>query len=228
MPSIRPEQLTVIVPTLNAGATLNAALASVAGAAEIIVSDGGSTDETLAIAEAAHARIVAGPPGRGRQLRAGAEAATGEWLLFLHADTVLVAGWRQAAGEHVRAQTEPGQAAYFRFSLDDLGWQARVLEALVAIRCAVFSLPYGDQGLLISRALFDDIGGFADLPMMEDVDLVRRLGGRRLARLPIAARTSADRWRRDGWAKRSLRNLVCLTLYFVGVSPARIAGLYER
>lgn len=228
MPSIRPEQLTVIVPTLNAGATLAAALASVAGAAEIIVSDGGSTDETLAIAEAAGARIVAGPPGRGRQLQAGADAATGEWLLFLHADTVLVAGWRQAAGEHVRAHATPGQAACFRFSLDDLGWQARVLETLVAIRCAVFSLPYGDQGLLISRALFDDIGGFADLPMMEDVDLVRRLGRRRLARLPIAARTSADRWRRDGWARRSLRNLLCLTLYFVGVAPARIARLYDR
>lgn len=228
MPSIRPEQLTVIIPTLNAGATLAASLASVAGAAEIIVSDGGSEDETQEIALAASARVVTGPPGRGRQLQAGADAAKGEWLLFLHADTVLVAGWRRAASEHVRAQAGPGQAVYFRFALDDLGWRARVLEAMVAIRCAVLRLPYGDQGLLISRMLFDDIGGFADLPMMEDVDLVRRLGRRRLAPLSVAARTSADRWRRDGWAKRSLRNLLCLTLYFVGIAPARIARLYER
>lgn len=228
MPSIRPEQLTVIIPTLNAGATLAATLASVAGAAEIIVSDGGSTDETLAIAGAVGARIVTGPRGRGQQLQAGADKATGGWLLFLHADTALAAGWRQAADDHARAHAAPGRAACFRFSLDDLGWQARVLEVLVAIRGVVFGLPYGDQGLLISRALFDDIGGFRDLPIMEDVDLVRRLGRRRLAALPVAARTSADRWRRDGWAKRSLRNLICLTLYFAGVAPARIARLYER
>jgi rSAM/selenodomain-associated transferase 2 len=228
MPSIRPDQLTVIVPTLNAGATLAATLASVAGAAKIIVSDGGSRDETLAIAKAAGARIVTGPRGRGRQLQAGADDAAGDWLLFLHADTALAAGWRRAAADHMDAPGASGRAAYFRFSLDDLGWQARVLEAMVAIRCAVFGLPYGDQGLLISRKLFDDVGGFRDLPLMEDVDLVRRLGRRRLAPLSVAARTSADRWRRDGWAKRSLRNLSCLMLYFVGVAPARIARLYER
>lgn len=228
MSSISPERLTVIIATLNAGQTLAATLASVAGVLEIIVADGGSDDETLAIARSVGARIVTSAPGRGRQLGLGANDATGDWLLFLHADTALAAGWRRAVADHMGTPASSEQAAYFRFSLDDLSWQARVLEALVAIRCAVFGLPYGDQGLLISRALFDDIGGFTDLPMMEDVDLVRRLGRRRLAHLPIAARTSADRWRRDGWAKRSLRNLSCLMLYFVGVAPARIARLYER
>lgn len=228
MLSFRSEQLTVVIPTLNAGATLAATLASIAGVAEIIISDGGSTDETRSIAGAAGARTVTGPRGRGRQLQAGADEATSTWLLFLHADTVLAAGWLQAAEDHARADAALGLAACFRFTLDDLGWQARALEALVAIRCAMFGLPYGDQGLLISRALFDHIGGFRDLPIMEDVDLVRRLGRRRLTVLPAFARTSADRWRRDGWARRSLRNLVCLTLYFIGVPPARIARLYER
>lgn len=228
MSSNSPDRLTVIIPTLNAGRTLAAALASVAGVLEIIVADGGSDDETLAIAGSVDARIVTSAPGRGRQLSFGANDATGDWLLFLHADTALAAGWRRAAADHMGTPASSERAAYFRFSLDDLGWQARILEVLVAIRCAVFGLPYGDQGLLISRRLFNDMGGFRDLPLMEDVDLVRRLGRRRLAPLAVAARTSAERWRRDGWATRSLRNLFCLTLYFVGVAPARIARLYDR
>lgn len=228
MSSISPARLTVIIPTLNAGATLAETLASVAGVSEIIVSDGGSHDATLVIAEAVGARIVICEPGRGRQLDIGADDATGDWLLFLHADTVLAAGWRRAAADHIEIAGSSGQAAYFRFSLNDLSWQARVLESLVAIRCAAFRLPYGDQGLLISRKLFNELGGFRDLPMMEDVDLVRRLGRHRLTPLAIVARTSADRWRRDGWARRSLRNLLCLTLYLVGVAPVRIARLYER
>lgn len=228
MSSISPERLTVIIPTLNAGQTLAAALASVAGVLEIIVADGGSDDETLAIAGSVGARIVTSAPGRGRQLDLGVNDATGDWLLFLHADTALAAGWRRAAADHMGTPASSGRAAYFRFSLDDLSWQARVLEAMVAIRCAIFRLPYGDQGLLISRRLFNDMGGFRGLPLMEDVDLVRRLGRRRLAPLSVAARTSADRWRRAGWARRSLRNLSCLMLYFAGVAPARIARLYER
>jgi len=228
MSSISPERLTVIIPTLNAGQTLAATLASVAGVVEIIVADGGSDDETLAVARSVGARIVTSPTGRGRQLGLGANDATGDWLLFLHADTALAAGWRRAVADHMGTPASSEQAAYFRFSLDDLSRRARVLETMVAVRCAVFGLPYGDQGLLISRQLFDDIGGFRDMPMMEDVDLVRRLGRRRLAPLPVAARTSADRWRRDGWAKRSLLNLFCLVLYFAGIAPARIARLYER
>ncbi|MFA7261717.1 MAG: TIGR04283 family arsenosugar biosynthesis glycosyltransferase [Caulobacter sp.] len=228
MSSISPERLTVIIPTLNAGQTLAAALASVAGVLEIIVADGGSDDETLAIAGSVGARIVTSAPGRGRQLDLGANDATGDWLLFLHADTALAAGWRRVAADHMGTPASSERAAYFRFSLDDLSWQARVLEAMVAIRCAIFRLPYGDQGLLISRRLFNDMGGFRGLPLMEDVDLVRRLGRRRLAPLSVAARTSADRWRRAGWARRSLRNLSCLMLYFAGVAPARIARLYER
>lgn len=227
MSSISPEQLTVIVPTLNAAATLAATLESVAGA-EIIVSDGGSRDETPAIARAANAQVVTGPPGRGRQLTLGAGIAAGEWLLFLHADTRLAPGWKRAMDDHIQSDGGSGRAAYFRFSLDDVSWQARVLEALVVVRCRVLGLPFGDQGLLVSRALFDAVGGFGDLPLMEDVNLVRRLGRRRLSPLSVAARTSADRWRRDGWARRSLRNLLCLTLYFLGVAPDRIARLYER
>ncbi|RYJ04407.1 MAG: glycosyl transferase family 2, partial [Acetobacteraceae bacterium] len=120
----------------------------------------------------------------------------------------------------------PDLARYARFTLDDPAPQARRLERLVAWRCRALALPYGDQGLLISRALYDELGGFRPLPLMEDVDLVRRLGRRRLAALPVDAVTSAERWRRDGWWRRSARNLGCLSLYFLGLPPSLIRRLY--
>jgi GT2 family glycosyltransferase len=91
----------------------------------------------------------------------------------------------------------------------------------------VFALPYGDQGMLIHRDLLRAVGGMRDLPLMEDVDLVRRLGRKRLAALDAEAVTGAARWERDGWTRRSARNLVCLSLYLAGVKPATIARLYE-
>lgn len=216
--------LSVVIPALNAGPALRPCLAALAGADEVIVVDGGSVDRTAAIAAEGGAVVVHAPRGRGAQLRAGAAAARGDWLLFLHADTRLGGGWRDAVARHVARYA--GRAACFRFQLDDDAWQARVLERAVAARVRWLALPYGDQGLLISRALYDAVGGYRALPLMEDVDLVRRLGRRRLRALEAAALTSAERWRRDGWAKRSARNLLCLLLYAAGVSPWRIARLY--
>lgn len=216
--------LSVVIPALNAARTLPACLERLEGAYEIVVVDGGSTDETRAVAEAHGARLIAAPKGRGVQLRAGAEAARGEWLLFLHADTVLGEGWREAVRRHVA--TAPRCAGCFRLRLDSEAWQARLIERGVAARVRLFGLPYGDQGLLISRALCDRVGGFAPLPLMEDVDLARRIGRRRLRLLGAEALTSAARWEEEGWMTRSARNLLCLGLYGLGVSPDRVARLY--
>ena len=98
---------------------------------------------------------------------------------------------------------------------------------MVAWRAETLALPYGDQGLLIKRDFYRSLGGFRELPLMEDVDLVRRIGRRRLVTLPIAARTSAARWRAEGWATRSLRNITCLSLYFLGVPPRLLLRLYD-
>ena len=194
------------------------------GADEILVVDGGSSDATVAIAERGGARVVVAPKGRGAQLRAGAAAAQGDWLLFLHADTLPGRAWPGAVERHIAGR--PGQAACFRFRLADQAWQARAIERGVAARVALLALPYGDQGLLISRRLYDSVGGYRALPLMEDVDLARRLGRRRLAVLDEEAVTSGARWRRDGWLRRSARNLACLTLYRLGVPVERIARLY--
>ena len=217
--------LSVVIPTLNAQSFLGACLEALGLVDELIVVDGGSGDATVQIAEGAGARLIVSPKGRGAQLRAGGEAARGEWLLFLHADTRLQPGWREAAERHMRVAL--GQAACFRFRLDDTAPQARLIERGVAARVRLLGLPYGDQGLLISRRWYNEVGGYRPLPLMEDVDLVRRIGRRRLVMLPIDALTSAERWRRDGWFRRSGTNLLCLLLYRAGVSPARIAQLYR-
>ncbi|HEX8483436.1 MAG TPA: TIGR04283 family arsenosugar biosynthesis glycosyltransferase [Allosphingosinicella sp.] len=214
--------LSLVIPALNAAATLGPCLASVKEADETIVVDGGSTDSTAAIAERAGARLLPSARGRGLQLAAGAAAATGDWLLFLHADTVLAPGWREAADRHIARR--PDRAACFRLRLDADEWQARLVEAGVALRVRLFSLPYGDQGLLVSRRGYDAAGGYRPLPLMEDVDLVRRIG--RIEPLDIGAATSAERWRKDGWLRRSGRNLLCLALYRSGMSAERVARLY--
>jgi rSAM/selenodomain-associated transferase 2 len=217
--------LSVVIPTLNAATTLPGVLAGLAGA-EIVVADGGSSDATRALARAAGAHVIEVPRGRGMQLRAGAEAASGTWLLFLHADTILDDRAIAAARVHIGDPANAMRAAYFRFALEDSSPAARRLERMVAWRCRVLALPYGDQGLLLSRALYDDVGGYAPLPLMEDVDLVRRLKRARLVPLDAAALTSAEKYRRDGWRLRSARNLAILSLWFLGVPPATLAKLY--
>lgn len=219
--------LSIVIPTLDAAAGLPAALAALTdGADEIVVADGGSTDETRALATARGARVVDAPRGRGAQLAAGAAVARGDWLLFLHADTRLAAGWRTAADRFMAAPANRARAAYFRYALDDDAPAARRLERVVAWRCRRLALPYGDQGLLLSRALHDAVGGYRPIVLMEDVDLVRRLRRARLVALDHAAVTSAARYRRDGYLRRSARNLVCLSAWFLGVDPRRIARLY--
>jgi hypothetical protein len=120
-----------------------------------------------------------------------------------------------------------GRAGYFAFALDDRSPAARRLERIVAWRSRALALPYGDQGLLIARALYDRAGGFRAIPLMEDVDLVRRLGRRRLAPLGVPLYASARRYRRDGYVGRMLRNMLCLSLYFMRVPPRRIVRIYR-
>lgn len=225
-------RISVIIPTLNAEEPLRRSLPSLASLSalsmlrQVIFADGGSGDRTAEIAEEAGADFVRAPRGRGTQLAAGAERASGEWLLFLHADTALDPGWERVARAFMDEPENAGRIGYFRFGLDDPSPGARWLEAAVAMRCRLLRLPYGDQGMLMSRALYHRLGGFRPMPLMEDVDLVRRAGRRRMAALAPRATTSAERYRRDGYLLRPLRNLVCLTLYFLGVSPRAIAKLY--
>lgn len=228
--------ITVVIPTLNAEAGLAATLTSLVPAAvdglvcEVIVVDAGSTDRSIRIAEQAGAEIVRTGPGRGSQLALGAKQARFPWLLFLHADTILETGWEREAVafiERVQGGGRNEAAAAFSFALDDLGIRPRMVEAAVAVRCALLRLPYGDQGLLIPRRLYEQLGGYAQIPLMEDVDLVRRLRRDQIVVLRSRAITSAARYRRDGYVRRSLRNLLCLTLYYARVPTKVLERLYQ-
>ena len=227
--------ISVVVPTLNAEADLPRTLIALVPAAidgivrEVIIVDGGSTDATARIAEATGAHFMVTERGRGQQLAAGAKAAKGPWLLFLHADTTLEDGWEREALELIRAVEGGGRddtAAVFRFALDDRGMWPAYLSAVVRLRCLIMRMPYGDQGLLMSKRLYNAVGGFKPMTLMEDVDLVRRLGWRRVAFLRSQATTSARRYRSEGYVRRMLRNLACLGLYYMRVPPRLLTRLY--
>jgi rSAM/selenodomain-associated transferase 2 len=220
--------LSVVIPTLNAAESLPATLENIrAAAAEIIIADGGSADGTQALADGLGATVIDAPPGRGSQLATGAEPAKGEWLMFLHADTILETGWAEAAHTFMADPNNENRAAVFTFALDDPHPKARRIERWVAWRCRKWALPYGDQGLLISRAFYDSIGGFKPIPLYEDVDIILRIGRARLDVLAPKAITSAIRYQRGGYTLRPLRNLTCLSLYFAGVAPRVIGRLYK-
>lgn len=212
--------LSLIIPTLNAAAFLPRTLAALGDVAEIIIVDGSSTDETVTIAIESGARVLTAPRGRGSQIAAGIAAATHPWLLLLHADTSLSPDWPAAIHDNT------SQAGYFRFVLDSEDPRARRLERLVAWRGRVLGLPFGDQGLLIHRDLLREVGGMKPLPLMEDVDLIRRLGRSRLVPLNADAVTSAHKWETQGYLRRSARNLLCLSLWFAGMPPRLIQRIY--
>jgi len=222
--------LSIVIPTLNAEAGLPACLASLTEGLseglirELIVSDGGSTDATPRIAEQAGAAWITGPASRGGQLRRGCQAAQGTWLLVLHADTQLDAGWTQDA----IALIESGHSAgYFRLGFRADGLPPNIVAAWANIRARLFRLPYGDQGLLIHRDAYERAGGYQAIPLMEDVALVRALS-EKPKQLPTRARTSADKYQRQGWTRRGTLNIFMLLRYLAGADPHKLAREYTR
>lgn len=222
--------ISVVIPTLNAAPHMQASLEMLmeglaAGLIrELIVTDGGSTDHTLLIADEAGAEIITGPASRGGQLRRGCRAAKGNWLLILHADTVLEEGWSKVVGEHIRQFSE--RPAHFKLAFSARGLRPAVVAGWANLRSAILGLPYGDQGLLVPAGLYTAKGGYPDQPLMEDVEIARRLPDMRT--LPAYALTSAERYQRDGWLRRGTRNLWTLTRYAMGTDPEKLAASYRR
>jgi rSAM/selenodomain-associated transferase 2/rSAM/selenodomain-associated transferase 1 len=223
-------ELSIVIPVLNDTELLQRLLTSIRPdpQVDIVIVNGGAPDDQLAeICHRPDVRLLTSAPGRGCQMNVGASAAAGRWIVFLHADTRLPLQW---SDEIRRASVDPDVVGgSFRFRLDSDAWQARLIERAVARRVRWLDLAYGDQALFVRRDVFNAIGGYREWALMEDVEFVRRL--RRAGRLyhsPQPVLTSARRWERDGWWRRSAKNVMLQTLFFAGMAPERLANWYSH
>jgi rSAM/selenodomain-associated transferase 2/rSAM/selenodomain-associated transferase 1 len=224
-----PPRISVIIPALNEAPVI---LPTVEAAQQgqphqILVVDGGSSDATIALARNVGASVLTSQPGRARQMNAGAAAATGNLLLFLHADTLLPAAWPQVIFDMLRLPNVVAGAFSFRVAGNFPG--RRLLEWGTNWRSRARQMPYGDQGLFLRQGLFDELGGFADLSIMEDYDFVRRLRHRgRVLTAGAAILTSARRWQSLGLVRATLTNQLLVAAYHLGVQPRTLARWYRR
>jgi rSAM/selenodomain-associated transferase 2/rSAM/selenodomain-associated transferase 1 len=221
-------QVSVIIPALNEAGQIQEAIESARAGEprEILVVDGGSTDDTVEITRKSGATIIRSAPGRARQMNAGAARASGNVLLFLHADTLLPPDYLAAAARALAQSRVVAGAFRFRVAGDFAGKD--LLEWTTNLRAHWRQMPYGDQVLFLRRSLFEDIGGFHHLPIMEDYELVRRLRKQgRIVIAPLPATTSGRRWRQLGWLRTTLINRLVMAGYHCGVAPERLAALYR-
>lgn len=222
-------RISVVIPTLNEGTNLPRTLETVTGypGIEVIVVDGGSEDSTLEMADRPEICLLHTSAGKARQMNHGGKRAGGRTLLFLHADTCLPAAWPEAVEETL---SQPGTVAgAFRLRLDLRGWGPRVIEAVANLRARCLQMPYGDQALFLRAGLFEELGGYLEMPIMEDYELVRRLVKR--GRIGIASSQvvcSGRRWEKLGLLRTTLWNWFIVLAYWSGVSPLRIARWYAR
>lgn len=222
-------RISVVIPTLNESAQIAATIAAAhaAGFDEIIVVDGGSTDDTVACSTQAQ-QVLTSFPGRAIQQNTGAGVATGDVLFFLHADCRPHLDSARAIRQVLRDDPQIVAGA-FRQYIDAPGWRFRLLAWGNRQRVRWFHMAYGDQGIFIRRAVFENLGRFAPLPLMEDVELMRKLRGHGLlVLLPQPLTVSARRWQKRGVLRTTLRNWLLLTAYLCGISPERLANFYRH
>lgn len=230
-------KLSIIIPTLNSAQKILPTLeclveATVSGfIKQVIFADGGSDDITPSIAEEVGADLVSCPKGRGVQFKIAVIYAKADWLLFLHDDGVLTEGWEDEVGAFINDEANDRKCAYFKFALNSKSIRAKIVAFGVYWRCKIFALPYGDQGLLIKRKLYEDIGGFGTIPIMEDVEMIgrikRNIGRKNLIMLDNRLKTAADKYA-DGYLKRIIRNFTYLMRYKLGSDPKAIAETYYK
>ena len=220
--------ISIVIPVLNDAGPLVARLSELRSCVdcEVIIANGDPEDVAVGRLRELNPEVtwVESAPGRARQMNAGAAVASGEWLIFLHADASLGTGW----SAELRAAADRGAVGgCFSLRIDASCWQPRLIEAGVRWRVRWLGLAYGDQALFIRRTAFENLAGYRLLPLMEDADLVKRM--HRYGRWycsGVAVSVSARRWERDGWIRRTVANLLILGLYLVGWPPERLKELY--
>jgi len=228
---LTPERtsISIIIPTLNEAEFIAGTLASIPKepGLEVIVVDGGSRDDTPAIAQSLGALLFFSSPGRARQMNLGAAAANGDILLFLHADTRLPKGF--SGHIHQSLRNPRAVAGAFRLSLAPPVKGSAFIEKMANLRAEKLHLPYGDQAIFVLAKTLKKLGGYKEIPLLEDVDLVRRL--RRvgcLAVIPVPVVTSSRRWKKLGVWKTTWINQMILAGFLLGLPPRILARWYYR
>jgi len=228
---LNPERtsISIIIPALNEAEFIAGTLASIPKEAglEVIVVDGGSRDDTPDIAQSLGALVLFSSPGRARQMNLGAATSNGDILLFLHADTRLPEGFSR----HIRQCLRDPRvvAGAFRLSLAPPIKGSAFIEKMANLRAEKWHLPYGDQAIFVLARKFKELGGYKEIPLLEDVDLVRRLRRvGRLAVIPVPVATSSRRWKKLGVWRTTWINQIVLTGYFLGIPPRKLASWYYR
>lgn len=221
-------KLSVVIPALDEAGWIEGAVASArAEGVEILVVDGGSRDSTAELARKAGAVVLYSSPGRARQLGVGADSAQGDTVLFLHADTTLPGGWDAAVRAALADPDVAGGAFGFRF--DRRSAPLRLIEWGARLRAGLLCLPYGDQALFVRRRVLEAMGGVPQVPIMEDLDLVREIRRRgRLVLLRLPVTTSARRYLGHGALRTWLRNSAASAAWMLGLERRRIAAWYQR
>lgn len=223
---------SVIIPAFNEATVINGTIDSISAASsggdcEIIVVDGSPDGETVRAIEKEEVRTLISGKGRARQMNAGAAAAKGETLIFLHADTTLPVNAFRA----ISAAFEKGDlvGGAFDLSIGSDRPAFRIIERAASFRSRITRVPYGDQAIFVRRGYFEAIGGFCEIPLMEDIDLMRRIRNRggRILLLPDKVKTSPRRWEKEGVFLCTLRNWLIRGLYLLGVGPERLARFYK-
>ncbi|MGB3654580.1 MAG: TIGR04283 family arsenosugar biosynthesis glycosyltransferase [Rivularia sp. (in: cyanobacteria)] len=226
--SIATAKISIIIPTLNESKNIKATVAStqVSTNVEVIVVDGGSQDNTVDIVQSLGVKVITGYQNRACQMNAGAMNATGDILLFLHADTLLPADFDAMIRTALQQPLSIAGAFALRINAPQTG--LRLIEWGVKLRSKWLQMPYGDQGIFTTKQIFDSIGGFPELPIMEDFELMRylkRLG--KITFIPVPVTTSPRRWLKKGVLQTTLINQVVIIGYFLGVSPKKIRSWYR-
>ncbi|MBN3874379.1 TIGR04283 family arsenosugar biosynthesis glycosyltransferase [Nostoc sp. JL33] len=227
--NIGAAKISIIIPAINEAGNIKEAIATTQQSIniEVILVDAGSKDGTVEIAQSLGVKVISSSLGRAVQMNAGALAASGEILLFLHADTRLPTGF----DEMIRTVLQqPGiVAGAFNLRIDASLLSLRWVEWGVNMRSHIYQMPYGDQAIFLTKAVFQQIGGFPELPIMEDFELMRRLKRTgRIVIIPTPVVTSARRWLQKGVFKTTLLNQIVIIAYLLGVSPKRICRWYRR
>ncbi len=229
IPELEPVKISVVIPAINEAERIESCIQSawLAGGDEVIVVDGGSRDDTVSIANSQDCQCVTSPPGRGQQMNFGSELASGDVLVFLHADN----WFEEDAFQQIRSSIRPPCSAWggFRQSIESSQWKFRLIERGNSLRTRIQGLVYGDQGLFATRSIFEKVGGFPQIPLMEDFELSRRLckiSRPLLLHGPI--HVDSRRWASTGVFQQTARNWSITLAYRMGQSPERLARKYKR